>query len=169
MTRCGGSASTPGRIGDSAAHQAGASPSHVGTRQSGPRPIILPPGPCRCHSGAMPPAPLLSFAGHAFVPLAGRALFWPRHRALIVADLHLEKASWYAAAGQPLPPYDSHDTLDRLARLAGETGAEAVWRSEEHTSELQSLMRISYAVFCLKKKRNLHKSITVTSIIIKIT
>src|SRR3546814_938141 len=29
-----------------------------------------------------------------------------------------------------------------------------VWRSEEHTSELQSLMRISYAVFCLKKKRS---------------
>src|SRR3546814_9821441 len=33
------------------------------------------------------------------------------------------------------------------------TGARAV-RSEEHTSELQSLMRISYAVFCLKKKKN---------------
>src|SRR3546814_4165089 len=30
-------------------------------------------------------------------------------------------------------------------------------RSEEHTSELQSLMRISYAVFCLKKKKNQHK------------
>src|SRR3546814_5222291 len=30
----------------------------------------------------------------------------------------------------------------------------AVTRSEEHTSELQSLMRISYAVFCLKKKKN---------------
>src|SRR3546814_1358248 len=30
-------------------------------------------------------------------------------------------------------------------------------RSEEHTSELQSLMRISYAVFCLKKKNNKHK------------
>src|SRR3546814_3134932 len=29
----------------------------------------------------------------------------------------------------------------------------STWRSEEHTSELQSLMRISYAVFCLKKKR----------------
>src|SRR3546814_10232094 len=29
-------------------------------------------------------------------------------------------------------------------------------RSEEHTSELQSLMRISYAVFCLKKKTNTH-------------
>src|SRR3546814_8101812 len=32
--------------------------------------------------------------------------------------------------------------------------AAAVGRSEEHTSELQSLMRISYAVFCLKKKKN---------------
>src|SRR3546814_9737176 len=31
-------------------------------------------------------------------------------------------------------------------------------RSEEHTSELQSLMRISYAVFCLKKKRKIHKT-----------
>src|SRR3546814_5842532 len=31
-------------------------------------------------------------------------------------------------------------------------------RSEEHTSELQSLMRISYAVFCLKKKKTKHKS-----------
>src|SRR3546814_14489743 len=29
------------------------------------------------------------------------------------------------------------------------------WRSEEHTSELQSLMRISYAVFCLKKKTHM--------------
>src|SRR3546814_6561799 len=31
-------------------------------------------------------------------------------------------------------------------------------RSEEHTSELQSLMRISYAVFCLKKKKKQHKT-----------
>src|SRR3546814_10785423 len=31
-------------------------------------------------------------------------------------------------------------------------------RSEEHTSELQSLMRISYAVFCLKKKKNKHSN-----------
>src|SRR3546814_3929891 len=33
-------------------------------------------------------------------------------------------------------------------------------RSEEHTSELQSLMRISYAVFCLKKKKTLHPNNT---------
>src|SRR3546814_10310839 len=39
---------------------------------------------------------------------------------------------------------------------AGEGGG----RSEEHTSELQSLMRISYAVFCLKKKTNTHYDTT---------
>src|SRR3546814_9176917 len=37
---------------------------------------------------------------------------------------------------------------------------EIVGRSEEHTSELQSLMRISYAVFCLKKKTKKHQSTT---------
>src|SRR3546814_4356574 len=37
-------------------------------------------------------------------------------------------------------------------RIFGPTAAAAQLRSEEHTSELQSLMRISYAVFCLKKK-----------------
>src|SRR3546814_3969506 len=51
------------------------------------------------------------------------------------------------------------DHQDRRARVqgAGDRPAEAVHRagrSEEHTSELQSLMRISYAVFCLKKKNN---------------
>src|SRR3546814_3361745 len=47
--------------------------------------------------------------------------------------------------GVDQPPPDR-----RLARV----GEAARQRSEEHTSELQSLMRISYAVFCLKKKKN---------------
>src|SRR3546814_9569870 len=42
----------------------------------------------------------------------------------------------------------------RSAAPAGLQGAFISSRSEEHTSELQSLMRISYAVFCLKKKNN---------------
>src|SRR3546814_9239026 len=41
-------------------------------------------------------------------------------------------------------------------------------RSEEHTSELQSLMRISYAVFCLKKKRNNEKTSEVEKYTIKL-
>src|SRR3546814_7982661 len=51
----------------------------------------------------------------------------------------------------------------RSARVANARRSKAdadlhpLWRSEEHTSELQSLMRISYAVFCLKKKQNTKK------------
>src|SRR3546814_6051893 len=41
--------------------------------------------------------------------------------------------------------------VDKVTEAA--VGQQVIRRSEEHTSELQSLMRISYAVFCLKKKR----------------
>src|SRR3546814_3516819 len=44
------------------------------------------------------------------------------------------------------------ESSPRLARLLADSLDVPVGRSEEHTSELQSLMRISYAVFCLKKK-----------------
>src|SRR3546814_5954799 len=44
--------------------------------------------------------------------------------------------------------------IGTAARFAQYVIAEALHRSDEHTSELQSLMRISYAVFCLKKKNN---------------
>src|SRR3546814_5163648 len=47
---------------------------------------------------------------------------------------------------------DRVELLDRRQRLGLARGDERADRSEEHTSELQSLMRISYAVFCLKKK-----------------
>src|SRR3546814_3693506 len=44
--------------------------------------------------------------------------------------------------------------VDQLVVAAVEVAVDQVVRSEEHTSELQSLMRLSYAVFCLKKKKN---------------
>src|SRR3546814_4514745 len=47
---------------------------------------------------------------------------------------------------------EGSDKLLRFELDAGELGKRQI-RSEEHTSELQSLMRISYAVFCLKKKK----------------
>src|SRR3546814_9729969 len=52
-----------------------------------------------------------------------------------------------------------------LLALAQGDALRRLCRSEEHTSELQSLMRISYAVFCLKKKKNIKKynSITATA------
>src|SRR3546814_3057716 len=57
------------------------------------------------------------------------------------------------AMGLRLGPPGEQQLRARLARL--DPYAANLWgiRSEEHTSELQSLMRISYAVFCLKKKK----------------
>src|SRR5437762_8450367 len=64
-----------------------------------------------------------SFAGETFGATPGGALYWPRQQALLVADLHLEKASWFARLGQFLPPYDSHATLTALAAEIERTGA----------------------------------------------
>ena len=68
-----------------------------------------------------------SFAGEEFALVDGRALYWPRENALLVADLHLEKASWYATHGQLLPPYDSRETLERVASAIRQTGARRVY------------------------------------------
>lgn len=68
-----------------------------------------------------------SFAGHALMALPQGALFWPARAALIVADLHLEKASWFARGGQMLPPYDSLATLGDLEALVAATAAREIW------------------------------------------
>jgi DNA ligase-associated metallophosphoesterase len=68
-----------------------------------------------------------SFAGEELLLTAGQALYWPRERALLVADLHLEKASFYARFGQLLPPYDSRETLGRVADAVMQTGARRVF------------------------------------------
>lgn len=76
------------------------------------------------HATAMVP---LSFAGHEWLLDSGGALYWPGERALLVADLHLEKASFFAGHGQFLPPYDSRETLARLADAIRATGARRVF------------------------------------------
>src|SRR3546814_6498770 len=63
----------------------------------------------------------------------------------------------YTSWATPYPGYP--DCVEALINAHAQSAAtriahERVSRSEEHTSELQSLMRISYAVFCLKKKKN---------------
>jgi DNA ligase-associated metallophosphoesterase len=68
-----------------------------------------------------------SFSGIELAAFDQAALFWPARQALLVADLHLEKASWFAARGQMLPPYDSIATLSMLAELVDRTDAREVW------------------------------------------
>jgi DNA ligase-associated metallophosphoesterase len=68
-----------------------------------------------------------SFSGHELMALPQGALFWPARQALLVADLHLEKGSWFARLGQMLPPYDSIATLSDLTALAVATDAREIW------------------------------------------
>jgi uncharacterized protein len=68
-----------------------------------------------------------SFAGEAFAASPNGTLFWPSLDILLVADLHLEKASWFARLGQLLPPYDSHATLTALAVDVQKTGAKRLY------------------------------------------
>jgi len=60
----------------------------------------------------------VSVCGKAFIATQAGGLYWPGERTLVVADLHLEKGSAFAArGGQLLPPYDTRDTLLRLAGM----------------------------------------------------
>jgi uncharacterized protein len=67
------------------------------------------------------------FAGQRWWALPEGALFWLSERVLLVADLHLEKASYFAGFGQPLPPYDSRATLEKLAALASRLNPQEIW------------------------------------------
>src|SRR3546814_5586831 len=71
------------------------------------------------------------------------------HLELSAADRPLQVQFGVAAALHRLGHFRTEDHRARAARLLGPVQRD---RSEEHTSELQSLMRLSYAVFCLKKK-----------------
>src|SRR3546814_10694333 len=69
----------------------------------------------------------------------------------------------HPAGGSGYRCCDSHVAADpRHDQARDATGR---GRSEEHTSELQSLMRISYAVFCLKKTNNIRKKAHITTLI----
>src|SRR3546814_14568558 len=72
-------------------------------------------------------------------------------RALQEANRNDEMFDMLALRVQAYPNPQTWNQTLRL--LLGTTSGNKAMRSEEHTSELQSLMRISYAVFCLKKKK----------------
>src|SRR3546814_8903782 len=88
--------------------------------------------------------------GHAFI-LATNPVT-PRHAALRhAAAIVLRHNRALAVRGPPhRQDHQYEGSLDEQVRAPAGAGFA---RSEEHTSELQSLMRISYAVFCLKKKK----------------
>ena len=86
--------------------RAGVSSAH--SRASGQPAAGSPPSPARADE-------TITVAGAALVADPAGALYWPDEQALVIADLHLEKGSAFAARGVLLPPYDTATTLARLA------------------------------------------------------
>src|SRR3546814_5511737 len=75
-----------------------------------------------------------------------------------VADINDEAGEAVVAASGGKAAYFRCDIAQEEDVKALVAQTLAAFRSEEHTSELQSLMRISYAVFCLKKKKKRHRT-----------
>jgi len=78
-----------------------------------PTPIPSPQGGGEPRAGCSE----INVADAVLVADCAGALYWPEERLLVVADLHLEKGSAFAARGVLLPPYDTTATLTRLAML----------------------------------------------------
>ena len=68
-----------------------------------------------------------SFCGHELMALPQGALFWPARRALLVADLHLEKASWFARAGRCCRPTIRSRRSPTSPLIAAATAAAEIW------------------------------------------
>src|SRR3546814_10541372 len=86
----------------------------------------------------------------------GNAIDTPLPVVLVQTSYNGAAGSVVSAIGGADPYITAHGYVTVTVDVRG-TGQ----RSEEHTSELQSLMRISYAVLCLKKKNNIHTQYTI--------
>src|SRR3546814_10715593 len=102
------------------------------------------------HSAETVPSPAKLAAATA-VPFTSLLVRSAPITSLIVTQLFLEVSLSLLVP----PPYPTslHFPVQAMMRQGGRGCNAARTRSEEHKSELQSLMRISYAVFCLKKKK----------------
>jgi len=89
------------------------------------------------------------FGGHLLHPLPEGALWWPARAALLVADLHLEKASAYARFGLMLPPYDSLETLTALLGLVARYDPRELWCLGDSFHDAGGTTRLSPAARAL--------------------
>ncbi len=84
----------------------------------------------------------ISLCGRALRAHMSGAIYWPGENALIVADLHLEKGSHFAARGQLLPPYDTRDTLLKLAQVIDHYDAATVIALGDSFHDVEALQRM---------------------------
>jgi DNA ligase-associated metallophosphoesterase len=85
----------------------------------------------------------ISICGKAFRAHMSGALYWHAEDALIVADLHLEKGSHFAKRGQMLPPYDTRETLRKLAEVIDAYDATTIISLGDSLHDAGALERMS--------------------------
>jgi DNA ligase-associated metallophosphoesterase len=90
--------------------------------------------------------PGLRICGTALMPSRDGALWWAEQQMLIVADLHLEKASAFAKRGSLLPPYDTAETLKRLERLVEALNPRAVLALGDNVHDAEGAARMPEAM-----------------------
>src|SRR3546814_3333797 len=131
-------------------------PARPAWAREGGRAEPLPLSPPACGRGARFDATarhlrLHLFMGSARPRIIDRRLQQPAQQRVAQITMRLQIAEVADDREHRLRRIGEHAALDRFQQPVGQRRGQ---RSEEHTSELQSLMRISYAVFCLKKKNN---------------
>jgi DNA ligase-associated metallophosphoesterase len=91
---------------------------------------------------------LLGVMGVVMEAFPEGALWWADTRMLVVADLHLEKGSSFARRGQLIPPYDTTETLNALARLVARLQPQVVVALGDsfHDDEAASRLTVSHRV-----------------------
>src|SRR3546814_6653618 len=95
----------------------------------------------------------MDFVSEHYGAIAGNAMRTPgqfTHPLIVRAKLEIAAA---CHAHGKIPSHNVTTEISDTSVVASDAHRATTERSEEHTSELQSLMRISYAVFCLKKKK----------------
>lgn len=89
----------------------------------------------------------LSLAGECLAPLASGALWWASERMLIVSDLHLGRSERAARNGNGLlPPYETRDTLERLALAISEMGPRIILSLGDSFDDLEAAGAVRHEV-----------------------
>ena len=84
----------------------------------------------------------LDFAGNKIQLLASGACYWPQQKTLIVADLHLEKGSYFALRGQPIPLTDTRSTLEKLQQEINNLQPETVICLGDNVHDAKGFLRM---------------------------
>jgi DNA ligase-associated metallophosphoesterase len=102
----------------------------------------------------------ISLAGEVVVLLAKKALYWPREKMLVIADIHFGKAAAFRSFGIPVPSGTTTQNLDALDELVQEHGAEHILFLGDFLHARASHAASTQAALLAWRQRNPHLTLT---------